>query len=108
MTTQTESLIDERHLQQGAWLIKRININYEAHTLEITADYDEDTEFQLIFRNFYLISWQILEDEYDPREGVADVIGMEFGEDAHRKPAIITADLFEIIVSYGELEIVKV
>jgi hypothetical protein len=54
-----------------------------------------------------LQSWQILEDERDPRQFCADVIGMEFGEAGHLKPAVITADLFEIFVSYSELEILK-
>lgn len=108
MTTQTESMIDELHLQQGAWLINRVDFNFAARTLEISATWDEDQAFQLIFRNFHLISWQTFDDGYDARVMNADVIGMDFGERERRKSTVIHTDMFEIIVSYSELEIGKV
>ncbi len=107
MTAQTEIALDTLKLSEGAWLINRIDVNYEARALEITADYDEGREFRLVFKDFHLLSWQILEDERDPGRVNADVIGMDFGEHEGRPSAVIAADLFEIIVSYGELEIVK-
>ena len=108
MTTQAELTLDRAALSQGAWLINRIDLNYAAQSLEISANWDEDYTFQLIFKGFHLLYWQILRDEYDPGTVNVDVIGMEFGEAAHRKPAILTTDLFEIGVSYNELEIQRV
>lgn len=107
MTAQTELALEALKLSDGAWLINRVNLNFAAHALEIIADYDEGRAFRLIFRDFHLLSWQIFEDEYDPRIFNADVIGMEIGEGQHRKPAVLATDLFEIIVSYGELVIEK-
>ncbi len=107
MTAQTELTLDSTMLSRGAWLINRVNIDYATQRLEISANWDEEREFQLIFKDFHLQLWQILEDEYDPRQFNADVIGMEIGESGHRKPAVISTDLFEIFVSYGELEIQK-
>ena len=107
MTAQTEVTINNLTLSEGAWLINRVDVNYAAQTLEISANWDEEREFQLIFTRFHILYWQILDDEYDPGTFAVDVIGMEIGEADHREPAVLTTDLFELSVSYGELEIKK-
>ncbi len=107
MTVQTEETINNRTLSEGAWLINRVDVNYAAQRLEISANWDEEREFQLIFTRFHIIYWQTFEDDYDPGTFSVDVIGMEIGERDHRRPAVLTTDQFELSVSYGELEIQK-
>jgi len=107
MTAQTELALETLKLSDGAWLINQVIVNYAARALEIIADYDEGRAFRLIFRDFHLLSWQILEEKHDPRIINADVIGMDIGEEHHRKPAVLATDMFEIIVSYAELVIEK-
>jgi len=107
MTAQTELALDRLALSRGAWLINRIDLNYAARTLEISATWDEDRAFRLIFMNFYLESWQVFSDAYDPGVMNADVIGMDFDEQAPRKSAVLHTDMFELIVSYSQLEIEK-
>lgn len=107
MTTQIDLTLDIAKLRQGAWLVNRVDVNYAAQSLEIGANWDDEREFRLIFKDFRLLSWQILDVEPHPKTVNADVIGMEFGERAHGKPAILTTDLFEIILTYDELTIEK-
>ena len=106
MTTQTELTIQALDLGQGAWLISRLDVNYGQQTLTIEADY-EDKPFRLIFKAFCIVSWQTFDDEYDPGTVNVDVIGFDLLEQHQRKSAVLHTDVFEIIVSYGELEIEK-
>ena len=105
MTAQSKFIIDEAALEQGAWLINRVDLNFATQTLEIDATWDEDRVFRLIFRNSHLLSWEIFDVGYDPGVMSADVIGMDFAEREQRRSAVIHTDMFEIIVSYAELEI---
>lgn len=107
MTTQIDLTLDIAKLSHGAWLINRVDVNYASQRLEIDATWDDDQPFRLLFRDFHLLSWQILEPEPHPKTVNADVIGMEIGEGAHAKPAVITTDLFEIILTYDDLTIEK-
>ncbi len=107
MTMQADSMLSELALERGAWLINRLDLNYAAHKLEIGADYDEGREFRLVFTGFQLISWQVLEDDYDPGTMNADVIGFDLSERDQRKLAVLATDLFEIVLGYDKLEIEK-
>ncbi len=107
MTTQIDLTLDLAKLSQGAWLINQVDVNYAAQSLEIGASWDDNHDFHLVFKGFRLLSWQILEVEPDPKTVNADVIGLELGESAHSKPAILTTDLFEIMLTYDELTIEK-
>jgi hypothetical protein len=106
MTMQTELMIGELALDQGGWLINRLEMNFGGRALEIAAKYD-DRPFRLVFKDFHILSWEIFRDEYDPGIMNVDVIGLDFGEREHRKAAVLHTVLFEIIVSYGELAIEK-
>lgn len=108
MTAQNDLAVQELALENGGWFIYRLDVNYGARTLAIDAEYD-GKPFVLRFKDFHLFSWQFFrdEDEYDPREILADVLGFDLGERGGRKSAVIHADLFEIIVSYSEMVLQK-
>jgi hypothetical protein len=40
-------------------------------------------------------------------DGTAELIGFSLGEDARRKPAVITTDIFEASITYDVFHIVK-
>jgi hypothetical protein len=107
MTSQTDLTIDERTLERGGWLVSRLDMNYGAQMLEVTATWDEDRGFRLIFKDFHLVSWQMIDEEYEPGTVNLDVIGFDLGRRGERNSALLHTDMVEIIVTYSELEIVK-
>jgi hypothetical protein len=115
MATQVETIgiFEALDLARGAWLLGRIGQRRWGHELTFHALYDPEephTTFRLVFKDCRKIVWDAfgIEDETDENDiQQADVLGMDIGEPQHRKPAIITTDLFEIAVSYGELLIEK-
>jgi len=72
-----------------------VHFRYNPHT--------DDKPFTLRFKDCSSIHWEEVGSEIDEENTVADVIGSKIGEKGHQKPAIITTDLFTLIVTYGEL-----
>jgi hypothetical protein len=66
-----------------------------------------DKSFRIIFKDCTHYQWDTTGSEIDERDVNADVIGFEIGLDQHRKPAVLTTDLFEISILYGSLEVEK-
>ncbi len=107
---KTQTIFEALHLAIGAWLITGIEYKRWNRDLVFNAIYDdsrEDTVFHVIFKDCQYINWFAMGDEVDAHHAAVDVIGMEIGEGAHRKPAMITTDLFEVSITYGELVIEK-
>jgi hypothetical protein len=107
MTSQTNLTFDERTLERGGWLVNRLDVNYGLQMLEVTATWDEDRKFQLIFKNFHLVSLEIFDDEYEPGTVNLDVIGFDLGKRGQRNAAVLHTDMLEMILTYSELEILK-
>lgn len=78
---------------------RSVGFIYNPHTV--------DKPFRIIFRDCTVCHWTYYGSEGDEHDTVADVIGFEIGLDQHRKPAVLTTDLFEISIHYGSLEVVK-
>lgn len=62
--------------------------------------------YSLIFKDCRDIGWNV-HDEEEVGEPLADLIGIHFGEDAHRKPAVIHTDIFEVSILYGSFRVEK-
>ncbi len=62
--------------------------------------------YSLIFKDCREIGWNV-HDEEEVGEPLADLIGIHLGEDAHRKPAVIHTDIFEIAILYGSFRVEK-
>jgi hypothetical protein len=106
MSNNAEVIMSDLALERGGWLINGLHANYGAHTLEIRAEFDEGP-FQLLFKGFHLLSWEISSPDYDPGTVKVDVIGLYFSNRANRKSAVLHTDLFEITLTYDELTIEK-
>ncbi|MBE2192578.1 MAG: hypothetical protein IAE83_00200 [Anaerolinea sp.] len=63
-------------------------------------DPDHPRTFRMIFKDTLSILWEVF-DRVDERDTTADVIGILF--DNENRKCIITTDVFEISVSYGQL-----
>jgi hypothetical protein len=113
LQAKTSEIFEALNLARGAWLINELTVNQWGIELTIHALYDPeeaDTQFQITFKDCRKTVW----DAFDVEDAIAennalqaDVIGMDIGEAQHRKPAVITTDLFEIAITYGELVIQK-
>lgn len=68
--------------------------------LSCIYDPDASKPFLMIFKGVHSISWTPW-DDVDERDSLADVIGIIL--DTENRKCIITTDVFEISISYGEL-----
>ncbi len=69
------------------------------------APWESSKSFQVLFINCKEIHW-----EFYGNGGIdtlADVIGILLGADEYRKPAVVNTTMFEVIVLYGKLTIIK-
>jgi hypothetical protein len=114
MTAKKETVSVERFDISGfGWLINSITAKRWGNELTFDAHYDgsqPDTTFKIIFKDCHKIEWLAFGIEFEFHENdIARtvVIGMDVGEDQHRKPAIITTNLFELWITYGELIVEK-
>lgn len=99
------------HLNRGAWLITRVEVNKWGRELifEAFMPPQPETVFRLVFTNCTRLYWEAMSDE-EPHPNdtfTADVIGMDMGEPQHRRQAVITTTLFEVGLTYDELRIEK-
>ena len=62
--------------------------------------------YVLIFQDCCDTRWTVHDDE-EVHELEADLIGISLGEEAHRKPAVIHTDIFEISILYGSFKLQK-
>lgn len=60
--------------------------------------------YQLTFQECREIRWDVHDSEA-AQDLEADLIGISLGEDAHRKPAVIHTDIFEISLLYGSFSL---
>lgn len=103
-------IFDRLGLRPGGILIRHFDMADWGRTLVIYAFYstlDEALPFRLIFRNCSEISWQSMTDASSGSVEFADVINVLFGTNQSLETCVITTDLFEVVVSYGQLTIVK-
>jgi hypothetical protein len=110
MDMQTIDAISALKLEQGGWLITQVESKLWGRNLVFHALYDvtqPHTQFTLTFHDCYRVQWELIDREVDEREIHADVMGMDLGQDQHRKSAVINARIFEIAITYGEMVIEK-
>ncbi|MFB2894316.1 hypothetical protein ACE1CI_15505 [Aerosakkonemataceae cyanobacterium BLCC-F50] len=62
--------------------------------------------YSLVFNDCREIRWDV-HDEEEAEEELADLIGIHLGENAHRKPALIHTDIFEISIVYGSFNMLQ-
>ncbi|MBF2005504.1 MAG: hypothetical protein IGS49_08560 [Chlorogloeopsis fritschii C42_A2020_084] len=62
--------------------------------------------YKLIFKDCNEVRWQVIDAE-DVQESTADLIGFSIGAESHKKPAVITTDIFEISIIYGSFVLQK-
>jgi hypothetical protein len=97
-------------LRPGGILLNGFEFAYWGKTLIIFGVYnawEENLLFRLIFENCTDIQWQPYADDISQSDKQCDVIGILFGTSQSLETCIITTDLFEVVVSYSQLTIVK-
>ena len=89
-------------------LITNVNVSLWGNELLIECVYnpEERLPYLLAFKDCRQISWTV-HDEDEVGEPEAGFFGITLGEPKHRKPAVITIDIFEISILYGGLRIHK-
>ena len=99
-------------LLDGGWLLEKIDIlkwgtEILIHGFQYVpfSEPELKREFQLIFRNCKKFYWEVIEEDYDERNTIADVIGFDIYEPTRK--AVVNNDLFEIGIDYGELILQK-
>jgi hypothetical protein len=112
MTTKTHNLLwyDLVGVDEGGLFITKIDSHLWGTERIVHFIYNphiEDKSFRITFRSCTRFYWAYYGDEADERDENADVIGFDFRLDEHGKAAILTTDLFEVIIHYGSLEVEK-
>ena len=62
--------------------------------------------YKLIFTDCNEVRWQVI-DPGNMQESTAEIIGISIGVESHKKPAVITTDIFEIFIIYGSFVLQK-
>ncbi|MBO3463704.1 hypothetical protein G7B40_017095 [Aetokthonos hydrillicola Thurmond2011] len=90
-------------------LIKNVKVSRWGTMVAFECIYDptgERSPYILVFEDCREIKWNV----HDPEEAEdveADLFGIHLGENAHRKPALIHTDIFEISLLYGKFHLQK-
>ncbi|MEG4206814.1 hypothetical protein QUA20_23180 [Microcoleus sp. Pol7_A1] len=89
-------------------LITKVNLCSWGNEVLIECVYnpEERLPYILAFKDCRDISWTV-HDEEAVGELEAEFFGIALGEPEHRKPAVITTDIFEISILYGSFRIHK-
>lgn len=89
-------------------LVKNVTVSSWGSEVRIECLYNpiERSPYVLVFRDCRDIKWTV-HDEEEVGEPFADLIGIHLGEDAHRQPALIHTDIFEISILYGSFSVEK-
>ncbi|MEG4585724.1 hypothetical protein QUA54_10980 [Microcoleus sp. MOSTC5] len=89
-------------------LITKVNVSLWGNEVLIECVYnpEERLPYILAFKDCRNISWTV-HDEDEVGELEAEFFGISLGDPEHRKPAVITTDIFEISILYGSFRIHK-
>ncbi|MEG4227385.1 hypothetical protein QUA35_20345 [Microcoleus sp. N9_B2] len=89
-------------------LITKVNVSFWGNEVLIECVYnpEERLPYMLAFKDCRDISWTV-HDEEAVGEPESEFFGITLGEPEHRKPAVITTDIFEISILYGSFSIQK-
>jgi hypothetical protein len=89
-------------------LITKVNVSSWGNEVLIECVYnpEERLPYILAFKDCRDISWTV-HDEEAVGELEAEFFGISLGDAEHRKPAVITTDIFEISILYGSFSIQK-
>ena len=108
---QPTIVFDMEKLERGAWLVERVEIVKWGTEVVVHGifypDLPDTTKFQMVFKSCQLTTWETIENEFDDRNVEADVIGFDVYLEEKGKRAVISTDLFELAITYGELVIHK-
>lgn len=74
--------------------------------IECVYNPEERVPYVMLFQDCREIRWNVYHPE-DVQDLEADIFGITLGEGAHRKPAVITTDIFDISILYGSFSIHK-
>ncbi len=74
--------------------------------IECVYNPEERLPYVLAFKDCRDIIWTVHHEE-EVGEQEAEFLGISLGESAHRKPAVITTDIFEISILYDSFRIHK-
>ncbi len=89
-------------------LITNVKVSSWGNEVSIECVYnpEERLPYVLAFKDCRDIGWTV-HDEEEVGELEAEFFGIYLGEPEHRKPAVITTDIFEISILYGSFSIYK-
>jgi hypothetical protein len=89
-------------------LITNVNVSLWGNEVLIECVYSPEQRlpYLLEFKDCRDIRWTV-HDEEEVNELEAEFFGISLGEPEHRKPAVITTDIFEISILYGSFSIHK-
>ena len=89
-------------------LITNVKVSSWGNEVSIECVYnpEERLPYVLAFKDCRDIGWTV-HDEEEVGELEAEFFGISLGEPEHRKPAVITTDIFEISILYGSFSIYK-
>ena len=89
-------------------LITKVNVSLWGNEVLIECAYnpEERLPYMLAFKDCRDISWTV-HDEEAVGEREAEFFGISLGDPEHRKPAVITTDIFEISILYGSFSLHK-
>ena len=113
MATQAKAIptLNLENLHRGGWLIEHVNIDNWGTEVILQAIFDpalpDTSRFKLVFSKCLTLTWDTEENEFDERDRVADVIGFDRYEELNQHKAVITTDLFTLIIVYRELTLQK-
>ncbi|MCL1475990.1 hypothetical protein [Argonema antarcticum] len=90
-------------------LVTNVKVCWWGNEVLVECLYDptgSSLPYSLVFKDCRKIRWDV-HDEEEVHQPLADLIGIHLGEEAHRKPALIHTDIFEISILYGSFSIQK-
>jgi hypothetical protein len=89
-------------------LVTNIKVSLWENEVLIECVYNPEERFPyvLAFKDCRDIRWTV-QDEEEVGELEAEFLGISLGESAHRKPAVLTTDIFEVSILYGSFSIHK-
>ncbi len=109
MQSKTALALNTENLGRGGWLIQSVNLGQWGHEVILHSIFDPDfpdsTHFTLIFSGCLTLVWNADENEVDEHDQEADVIGFDIHDKLNPKKAVITTDLFSLVMTYQELTI---
>ena len=89
-------------------LVTNIKVSLWGNEVLIECVYNPEERFPyvLAFKDCRDIRWTV-HDEEEVGELEAEFLGICLGQSAHRKPAVLTTDIFEVSILYGSFSIHK-